>query len=932
MSVVLRGRGGAGAWWVLRAGCRAYHRTVACRRRPSQWSGVHGQSRVAGRLAAAPGTPRSSSGNADREPDAGTLRGGTSENHEEHSSLAGPASPQAYMYRLRHGRFDDLATLLSTPYAAPPLRILTDVLREAMQLKLRLASGEGGDAGADDAGRSDAWEALQRMTHALSDPLALRHVLSEAIHVTAEVKEAASAVGDQISERELQRVLCEIESFVDQLRQWNTAMNTGFSVAATHAEDAKFSYLLGWDLPDVAMAEIWHALLELCSLTGAFDVAVESLNRLIELSELVERVEAKRNTRAVRWDGNDADRNENDNEQVDEEHQPSGFTLDGVVEVVEEEVRHAFSPVLALDHIRAMRSCEHARNFDVAHTLFLRYMQHARGGVFPLTTGDITAALIALAHCCSNTAHFAMLQELFLESEADQVVAVSVELYTALIDAVSRANENPQCMSIALALYRRLRDGGLAPTADTYAALIACCAATKEPTQAFAFYHEARHCCGVERLCPAVYTNLLLAYARAGYAADARATLEVLVEAGAPLSRGAFHAVLSAALTLREAEDVLGLMETRYNIAPTPQTYAYLLQTASTRPNGASTVLQMFDWHELALKSLAKSSSLVKQRMPTAVLDGHSSQVAISTSALATSLEGDLFLRYPAYAEAVEGALVRLRVDPAVDPRIEPYLRPLLRVAQLRMNDFTGMTPQVPTRIPKGAAIAVLAADVLANLDDWFLPFAAYYSAVVIPYSSLVALRNGGGRRVDGAFATGTQQLLADPQWREVGSEQQLMLESRRRVLLKFLETYRDVIHLVSLGEELALSCDCERYGVGVRKTFSRCAAFALNLARLDVANTTRLYAEQACNIVLVSASFDNCGKYVVGLKQEVRRGARDGDGLRRLSDGMQRVWYHNPRTSPQWRPPQVSVASLIHPPRPESTLARATSLSFSRN
>ncbi|ESL10003.1 hypothetical protein TRSC58_02269 [Trypanosoma rangeli SC58] len=411
-----------------------------------------------------------------------------------------------------------------------------------------------------------------------------------------------------------------------------------------------------------------------------------------------------------------------------------------------------------------------------------------------------------------------------------------------------------------------------------------------------------------------VYTNLLLAYVRAGYAADARATLEVLVEAGAPLSRGAFHAVLSATLTLREAENVLGLMETRYNIAPTPQTYAYLLQAASAKPSGASTVLQMFDWHELVLKSLAKGNNVVRHGMPKTLLHGHSSQTAISTSSLAMSLEGDLLARYPAYAEAVENALVRLRVDPAADPGLEPYLRPLLRVAQLRMNDFTGMTPQVPTRIPKGMAIAVLAADVLANLEEWFMPFVSYYSAVVIPYTSLVALRGGGGRRLDGTFEKGTPQLLNDPLWRETGSEQQAMLQSRRSALLKFLETYHDVIHLVSLGEELALSRDCERYGIGVRKTFSRCAAFALNLARLDVAHGTKVYAEQACNIVLVSASFDGCGKYVVDLKQELLRGTKDGEKLRGLADGLQRVWYHNPRTSPQWRPPQVSVTSLIHP------------------
>ncbi|EAN86424.1 hypothetical protein C3747_2g617 [Trypanosoma cruzi] len=895
---------------------RSYHKTIGYRYRPSQRPGDHRQSRVAGRLVAETArVPLKSSSSAGRgSDDNNSFARGTStrDGHEGGYSVAGPSSPQAYLYRLRHGRFDDLIVLLSAPYAVSPLRILTDVLREVLQLRLRLTLGVCGGI-EDSADRVDAWESLQRMANALSDPLAVRSVLSGAIHAVKEATEAASEVGDRISERELQRELGDIESFCSQLRQWNAEMKKNLTFIAQTADDARYSHLLDWDLSNVVMAEIWHGLLELCSLTGAFYVAVESLNHLIELSERVECIDAKKKGDKALWHGrNDKDKDEH--EEAEEEHQQSAFTLDNVVEVVEDEVRKIFPPVLAIDHIRAMRSCELARNFDVAHTLFSRYIQHARSGVFPLTSKDIEAALIALARCCNNTAHFAMLQELFLESEANQVVGVSVELYTALIDAVSRANENPQCMAIALALYRRLRDGGLAPTADTYAGLMACCAAKKDPKQAFAFYHEARHQCGVNCLSPMVYTNLLLAYAQAGYGADARATLEVLVEAGAPLSRGAFHAVLSGDLTVREAEEVILLMQTKYNISATPQTYAYLHKAVIKRPNGSSTVLQMFDWHELALKSLLKVNDTVNHQMPNILVDGHSGQAAISTSSIVTPLEKDLLARYPTYAEAVEGVLVRLRVDPTIDSRLKSYLRPLLRVAQLRMNSFTGMAPQVPTRVPKGAAIAVLAADVLANLEEWFMPFASYYSAVVIPYSSLVALRNGGGRRVDGTFEKGTQQLLNDPLWREIGSEQQHMLESRRRVLVKFLETYRDVIHLVSLEEELALSRDCDRYGIAARKTFARCAAFALNLARLDVANGTKVYAEQTCNIVLVSSSFDECGRYLVDLKREVLRGKKDSDGLQGLAQGLQRLCYHNPRTSPQWRPPQVSVASLIHP------------------
>ncbi|KEG15163.1 hypothetical protein DQ04_00161030 [Trypanosoma grayi] len=901
---------------------RSYHVSVWFRHRALHRPSDHRQSQAAGRVAAASAvgtgalpfasTTTTSSRTTDmqsRRTDTTTINSG-----EQQQPVAGPSCPQAYMYRMRTGRFDSLTALLSMPYAVAPLRILTDLLCEVMQLKVDLVTeGEGGSDAALE--RSDALETLERMTKSLSDPLAVSHLLAKAIETVREAVEAASAVGDHLSEREVQRELREVEHFIEQLRQWNAAALRSTTITCVTTRDARCQRLLSWRFPNTVMAEIWHALLELCSLTGAFAVAVESLNQLIDLSELVERAGER---------GCDSELPDKDNQEreAEKEIQQQTFTLDGVVESVEEEARDTFRPVAALDHIRAIESCVLTRKFDIAHSLYQRYMQHAESGAFPLVPGDIAAALVGLAHACDNVAHFAMLQELFVESEAAQIVPVSVELYTAIIDAVSRASEHPQRMAIALALYRRLRDGGLAPDVGTYAALIACCASTREPTHAFAFYQEARQQCGVDQFTPAVYTNLLLSYARAGYGADARQTLEVLVEAGAPLTRGAFHAVLSCAVTLREAEEVLQLMQAKYGIAPTPQTYAYLVRAAAARPAGVSTALHLFDWHELALRSLLEASNTATHAVPDTIpFNAHSSRrTALGVGDTAAVLEEDILTRYPAYGEAVEGALLRLRVDPTLDPRLEQYMRPLLRIAQLRMNAFTGMAPQTPTRVPKRAAIAVLAADVLANIEEWFLPFVSHYSAVVIPYSSLVALRSGGGRRVDTTFEKGPHHLLNDSEWRETGSEHHIMVESRRRLLTKFLQKYRDVIHLVSIADELALSRDCDRYGIGVKKTFSRSAALALNLARMDIANGTKVYAEQNCDIVLVSTNFEKCGKYVVNLKRELL--CQDGSnissrcgsssGFKGLADGLRRVWYHNPRTSPQWRPPQVSVVSLV--------------------
>ncbi|KAH9589113.1 hypothetical protein LSM04_002389 [Trypanosoma melophagium] len=819
--------------------------------------------------------------------------------------ISGPTSPQAYLYRLHHGRFDSLTSLLSMPYAAPPLRILTDVLREAMQLKLHLKN-EGSENIQCTNGKesNETLEIFKRITKSLSDPLAVRVLLRKAVEMVQEVKEGVTEMGDELSEHEFQEKLYEIECFVEQLRQWKApvALTNFSSNTISSLGDEDFRLMLEWNLPDVAMADMWRTVLELSSLTGNYTLAVESLDQLINLSELLERVAEKKKKK------------NKENELEEDEHQLLTFSLDTVVETVEEEARHTLIPVSAVDHIYAIQSCTSTRKFDIAYSLFQRYMQHAQNGIFPLSEQDITKALIALAGSCDNTAHFAQLQELLVESEAAAAVSVSVELYTALIDAVSRAVENPQRMSVALALYRRLRDIGLQPNANTYAALIACCATTREPTHAFAFYHEARQQCGVDNFTPAVYTNLLRAYATAGYGADARQTLEVLVEAGAPLTRRAFHAVLSCAPTVRDAEEVVRLMQTSYRITPTPQTYAYLIKTASVHPQGVSTALRIFDWHELTLKSLLESGNRNKQLSLEATVDDHAEKrTALSTSGMAVTLEEDLLRQYPVYGEAVETALLRLRVDPTMNPDLESYMRPLIRVAQLCMNTFTGMSPQAPTRIPKGSAIAVLAADVLANIEEWFIPFISYYSAVVIPYSSLAVLRRGSGKRIDTTFEKGPQQLLHDSNWRELASEQEVIVESRRRILMQFLKKYRDFIHLVSLQEELALSRDCDRYGIGVKKTFSRCAAFALNLARMDVVNGRKVYAEQDCNIVLVSANFDKCGKYVVDLKRELLPHQKDSNiNFSGFKDGLQRVLYHNPRTSPHWRPPQVSVASLV--------------------
>uniref|UniRef100_A0A146KXA8 Pentacotripeptide-repeat region of PRORP domain-containing protein n=1 Tax=Lygus hesperus TaxID=30085 RepID=A0A146KXA8_LYGHE len=244
------------------------------------------------------------------------------------------------------------------------------------------------------------------------------------------------------------------------------------------------------------------------------------------------------------------------------------------------------------------------------------------------------------------------------------------------MQSLCRAPRLPSQLATALALYRRLRDGENTLTVDSYAALMGCsvgapessnahfiieakkltvallvaeentimmntkssnsefglalatAAATavnksgfatdvvdyRDPLRAFAFYHEAQTCCRVTDFTPELYTNLIKAYVHAGYGVDARKTLEVLIDAGAPLSVSTFHTLLSSsALTLRDAEEVLGFMTTHYHLTPSPFTYAWLMLAAvrqrhdkrsHPRLHNSQLILQLFDFHEAAVQSI----------------------------------------------------------------------------------------------------------------------------------------------------------------------------------------------------------------------------------------------------------------------------------------------------------------------------------------
>ncbi|CAG9572476.1 conserved hypothetical protein [Leishmania major strain Friedlin] len=854
----------------------------------------------AGSARAAPGTPVSAKAtrrNVDRSRDTAARQNAATP--PSSPEAVHPYSVRAYRARLLGGTYFSLRELTRAAYAPSPLKVLTDLLQLSVGHSRRHAEASSSLAFAASSPAAPTPPAQSGSQNALSRARDVQHVLQLALTEAQDTVLAAQTIGDVASHAALEELLAQLEALAN-------AMDACVQAPA-------------WTMSVATHSALLHGLLRLAAATGSRLHALTALDDLLSLQERqLHRISARR--------GSDQHHAGDGDKDGDGDEDDGSFSMDDAVALVDAAAQQYIEPVTAQDHLWAMQACakDQKRDFATALSLYRRFVQHAEAGRFAATPNDFSDALVALAHSSRTTTDFTELRALLIESEAAAVVPVSVPLYTAIIDAASRAVEEPQRMVIALFMYRRLRDGGLTPTADTYAALIACCTSTREPTHAFAFYHEARQVCGVAHFTPQVYTNLLLSYVSAGYGADARKTLDVLVEAGAPLSRASFHAVLAGAVTAREAQEVVELMTERYHIAPTPHTYAYVAQAVARSPAGVSTALQLFDIHEDAMRALAPMADATV-RSPGRD-DGGVAQIAVgqamSTSADGVALEPILLERYPLYVRAMEQALMRLRVDLGMDGRLRPYLMPLIRIAQQRMNAFTGMPPQSPTHVPdkERLCIAVLAADVLAKVDEWVLPFISHYSVLVIPYSALVSLQRGGGRRVDGVMPKGVQAGRHDAVWQETagGQEFDAVVEHRRRRLARFLEQYKDVIHLVSLEEELRWSRETRRYGVGVTDLFARAAVTALHLARhSSCRNGGTVYAQHAnASIVLVSANYNGCGKYVVTLRQAYAgrtKGSAAGVGSAESAAGLRaalsRVSYHNPRTNPSWTPPTLAIA-----------------------
>lgn len=230
-----------------------------------------------------------------------------------------------------------------------------------------------------------------------------------------------------------------------------------------------------------------------------------------------------------------------------------------------------------------------------------------------------TPSLTALAHCIETADHLHEFRTMFAESgDVLQHVPVTVPLYTAIIAACGRAVDEPKRNTIALALFRALQDAGEPLTVATYAATTSVAASCGETSQAFALFTEARGRFGTMALMDASLTAALIqSYARGSYHSDAVATINALHDAGAPLSREAYHAAMCGAATLDVAMDVLQRMVRTAGrptlqdratrdaepepLLPTPTTYGYVLRAATVdlapRVNNTMRLLTAADVH-----------------------------------------------------------------------------------------------------------------------------------------------------------------------------------------------------------------------------------------------------------------------------------------------------------------------------------------------
>lgn len=721
------------------------------------------------------------------------------------ASAVSPDSPLAYKNRLSAGRFSSIFELLAAPYAPHRLQVLKDVIS---------ATGTA-------------------QQHAAGFVTAL-HVAAIYDRVQKGVKKAVAAhelIGDRQSASDFRIEVEEVTAF----QSWLEDSDTGL---LSRVDNNQISGGVGF--------EILRCQLKATAALGLSESSVYCLQMMRQLAS------AGYHNMAM----HDATSGDNISAHQD------------VTDVVLHELSSAEQPqqfvVSGDDHACALQSCERARRFGVALSLFRQLLSDAESKFCGLSVDQdaLTMALVSLAKSVKSTEDFLELRKTVVSSDIS-AIPVSLPLYNSLIVASSRATGFEERMTFAVSLYRRLRDVQLLPNADTYASLIAVCASCGEPTHAFAFYREALTVCdgGAQSFPPEMYENFVKSYSLAGYHHDARQNLEVLLEAGAPLTRKAYHAALLSAPTSRDASEILSLMA-KHDIVPTPTTFALTLNAELKKTRGLQTLLHAYDIHTKCLEC-----------------------VSVLANGSSADCQSYLIDKSPEYCEAVENICLSLGVTNG--QRTERYINTLTNLVQADTNKFLGFSPQQPTRLPPASYVAVLAPDVLSQLNEFVVPSLQYFSAIVIPHSSVALLRRGTSRGDKGELV------------KQGSDEFSRMLEQRQHRLRAFLQRYGTVVHLMSVAEEVSLCKDLSRYGIGVPQLAARPAGVAISLAR--GVSSTPVYRDHACHIVLATTKFHSCGKFLV--KNRLRRD---------LSEIAGRIHLWNPDSQPGWSPQDAIAADNL--------------------
>lgn len=709
-------------------------------------------------------------------------------------------APVVYHRRLQEGTFQNVSELLNAPYAPHPLKVLEDVLS---------------------LNRHESDAHVPSTTLTLST-LHVQHVYHRVLREASQCIDECHLLEDKQSQRRMREVMEKartMQEFIEtNVPKWEEEGR--FDLHSKHGE---------------ALLAMIAEQLKLTSQLGIVEGSVFNL-------QTVKRMQANAENCGVALEI------------------PEVLDLADVVALetsLAESNGTSFSSFR--NDIAAMRSCIPSRSFDVALALFRQLTTEAVNRDVLVEASILSDAVSVLAASVRNTDDFQLLRKVLVDSDMS-AIPVSVDLYSALIESSSRALQDPERLSFSLALYRRLRDARLMPTPETYSALMAVTASLADPSQTFAFYREALVVSGndTSSFPPALFTRLIEGYSNAKLYDDARKTLEVLIEASAPINRAAFHAVLSVAPDTREAKEVMKLMETGVSgvaVEPTPATFALLLRTIHSSTRGVTSILEAFDAHN-ACRSVVDNP------------------------------DGLQAIHEPGYARALEEVCLGVAVDPTQDKRLLKYLSPLTSFVQREVSDYLGYPPQQPTVVPFGSTVLILAADVLANVEEYVLPSAEYFSSLVIPYSAIALFRKASAKRSE----FGVSQQIVNPSSSEEASSE--LLHAKKLQLRRFLDKYHSVTHIMSLDEEIACSGDVSRYGIrltGDSALFARSAAIALNIAR--GISTTKVYHEQKCRIVLATTKFKQCGRFV-----------RDHESVFRHSYGVD-VALWNPKFEPHWRP-----------------------------